>query len=341
VTTATEIRPWAMPDAKALLRYDADRADWLKARLAGVGGSEIGVLLGLSSWSTRHKLWQIKVGLETDDAANALMERGTDIEPVILRKFSAQTGLAIRRQGLVQSRRNPHMLFSVDALVEDGATVESKLVSQYARHKWVDEKTGEKRPPRDYEWQVRQGLATMGKAKGYLAALDADSWELEVYEIEARESDFELLDDTINEFWPYVENATPPPIDYASATPEEMLARFRDIIEPEAIAEAEIPQQALADVARLAEIRALASQARACEKEERDLKTRLTMQIGEKEFLGVPDGQGGLKPIAHWKQVNQTTFRQKDLQAEQPELAAKYTVKSKTRRLEIVKDSAA
>jgi putative phage-type endonuclease len=341
MTTATEIRRWAMPDARALLRYDADRADWLKARLAGVGGSEIGVLLGLSSWSTRHKLWQIKVGLETDDAANALMERGTDIEPVILRKFSAQTGLAIRRQGLVQSRRNPHMLFSVDALVEDGATVESKLVSQYARHKWVDEKTGEKRPPLNYEWQVRQGLATMGKAKGYLAALDADSWELEVYEIEARDSDFEVVNDTINEFWPYVETGTPPPIDYASATPEEMLARFRDIIEPEAIAEAEIPQQALADRDRLAEIRGAASYARSLEKEERDLKTRLTMQIGDREFLGVPDGQGGLKPILHWKQVNQTTFRQKDLQTDEPELAAKYTVKGKTRRLEIVKDGVA
>jgi putative phage-type endonuclease len=337
VTTATEIRPWAMPDAKALLRYDADREAWLQARLAGVGGSEIGVLLGLSKWTTRHQLWQIKVGLETDDTASALMERGTDIEPVILRKFSEQTGLAIRRQGLVQSRRNPHMLFSVDALVEDGCTVETKLVSQYARHNWVDEQTGEKRPPLNYEWQVRQGLATMGKARGYLAALDADSWKLEIYEIEARDTDFAVVDDTINEFWPYVETGTPPPIDYASATPEEMLARFREIVDPKAIAEAEIPQQALADVARLAEIRGLASQARACEKEEREIKTRLTMQIGEKEFLGVPDGQGGLKPIAHWKQVGQTTFRQKDLEAEQPELFAKYQVKGKTRRLEIVR----
>jgi hypothetical protein len=120
-----------------------------------------------------------------------------------------------------------------------------------------------------------------------------------------------------------------------------MLARFREIIEPAAIAEAEIPQQALADRDRLAEIRAMGAAYRACEKEEREIKTRLTMQIGDREFLGVPDGKGGQKPILHWKQVNQTTFRQKDLQADEPELSAKYTVKGKTRRLEIVKDGAA
>jgi predicted phage-related endonuclease len=142
-------------------------------------------------------------------------------------------------------------------------------------------------------------------------------------------------------FWPYVTGKTPPPIDYASATPEEMLARFREVIHPSEIAGAEIPQQALADVARLAEIRGLAAQVRACGREERDIRTRLTLQIGEKEFLGVPDGQGGLKPIAHWKLVNQSKFRERDFKTAHPALAEEFTDKGKTRRLELIKDGAA
>jgi len=341
VTTATRFQPWACPDSRIVLRYDAPREQWLRERLSGIGGSEIGVLLGLTppEWSTRHGLWLVKTGLETDDRESALMERGSDIEPIILRKFTEKTGLATRRVGLQRSRRNPRMLISSDALAEDGATVEAKLVSRWGRDKWVDD-AGERQVPPMYAWQVRHGLAVTGKRKGYVAALDADSWQLEIYEIEAADGDFDLISGTVDEFWRHVTDGTPPPIDYASASPEEMLSRFREIVHPDEIAEAEIPRQAIADRDRLAEIRALGSAYRRCEKEEREIKTRITMQIGDREYLGVPDGNGGKKPIFHWKQVNQTQFREKDLKADHPALAEEYTDRGKTRRLEIVKDGA-
>ena len=344
MTTATtaKVQPWAMPDAKTVLRYDAPREEWLKARMTGVGGSEIGILLGMATWKSRYELWQIKTGQVIDAAASAYMERGADIEPIVLRKFSKYTGLATRRQGLVQSRRNPRMLFSVDALAEDGATVEGKVVSQWARDKWVNQKTGEKRPPSDYEWQVRHGLAVMGKTRGYIAALDADSWELEVYEVEAGSQDYDICNDTVNEFWHYVSSGEAPPIDYATATPEEMLSRFpAEVIDPGTIAEAPMPEQALADLARLKEIRGLASAYRRCEKEEAAIKTRVELLIGEKEFLGVPDGKGGLRPVAHWKSVAQKQFHQRVLEASEPDVFERYVTRGRTRRLEILLEDAA
>lgn len=342
MTTAVKVQPWAMPDARAILPYDAPKATWLEARKAGIGGSEIGVLLGVSRWrQSPHGLWLIKSGRSSDERSTAYMERGSDIEPIILRKFSKDTGIAIRRQGMVASRRNPHMLFNADALAADGSIVEAKLVSQYARPDWIDEVTGERRPPLDYEWQVRHGCAVMGRAQGYVAALDADSWELDIYVIEAGAGDFQVCDEATRDFWRHVEADEPPPIDYATASAEEMLARFREMVDPGAIAEAALPEAALADLARLKEIRAMGSAYRRREKEEKEIKTRITMQIGDKEFLGVPDGRGGLRPVAHWKSVAETKFRQKDLEAEQPEIFERYVNRGRTRRLELVAGEAA
>jgi putative phage-type endonuclease len=339
VGTATETKQWACPDSRTILRADATREQWLAERLKGVGGSEIAVLFGLTKRQTRHGLWLIKTGQVRDDKTNAFMERGADVEPIVVRKFAAKTGLAVRKAGLQRSRHNPRLQYSPDALVEDGALFEAKLVSQYARERWLNE-YGDKVVPADYEWQVRHGLAVTGRRFGYLAALDADSWELDIFEIEAQDGDYELLDGTVGEFWRHVTDGTAPPIDYASATPEEMLYRFPNVIAPDSMAEALIPEQAIADRDRLAEIRALHAKSRAVEKEEAEIKTRLTMQIGDKEFLAVPNSNGQLKPILRWKQVNSTKFREREFKAAHPALAEEFTDKGTSRRLEIVKDGA-
>lgn len=47
--------------AGVILPHGADRAEWLAARRAGIGGSDIGAILGASPWSTPLQVWQSKV----------------------------------------------------------------------------------------------------------------------------------------------------------------------------------------------------------------------------------------------------------------------------------------
>lgn len=61
--------------------------EWHDARAEGVGGSEVGAILGLSPWESRFSLWHRKRGLIGPVEETPEMEWGTRLEPVILDKF--------------------------------------------------------------------------------------------------------------------------------------------------------------------------------------------------------------------------------------------------------------
>jgi putative phage-type endonuclease len=323
--TATAARPsWGCPGSATVAPYSTSEADWKAHRMQGVGGSEIGVLLGHTprAWQTKHGLWLIKTGLVADDRTSGLMKRGAEIEPIILNAFTEKTGLAVRRLGLQQSKRNPRMLLSPDAIAEDGAVVEAKLVSRYGRGKWDDG------VPLMYEWQVRHALAVTGKSKGYLIAKDADTWEDDVYEFEARVGDFEQLSAVVDEFWSHVESLTPPPIDYATVDGDELAARF-PIVDPDSTAEAAIPELVLSDVERL---RVVKDTLRSLTDEKDEIETRLKGQIGDREYLTVND-----RPVARWKQIKgRSAFDRKRFKNDHPGLEKIYTVEGlPSRRFEL------
>lgn len=61
--------------------------EWHDARAEGVGGSEVGAILGLSPWESRFSLWHRKRGLIGPVEETPEMEWGTRLEPVILAKY--------------------------------------------------------------------------------------------------------------------------------------------------------------------------------------------------------------------------------------------------------------
>lgn len=61
--------------------------EWHAARALGLGGSEIGAVLGLSPWESRFSLWHRKAGMIAAVETTPEMEWGTRLEPVILAKY--------------------------------------------------------------------------------------------------------------------------------------------------------------------------------------------------------------------------------------------------------------
>jgi putative phage-type endonuclease len=68
--------------------FEPGSEEWRLARLLGVGGSEVAMLVGLSPYGSEFSLYHAKTGLYVEELVNDEMEAGTRLEPVIAEKFA-------------------------------------------------------------------------------------------------------------------------------------------------------------------------------------------------------------------------------------------------------------
>lgn len=57
--------------------------EWLQARKGGIGGSDVGALLGVNPWRSALDVWRDKVGMDEGFAGNQRTEWGHRLEPVV------------------------------------------------------------------------------------------------------------------------------------------------------------------------------------------------------------------------------------------------------------------
>lgn len=158
-----------------VLGWDAPRHEWLAARRAGIGASDVAALLGLiPQWCTPWQLWAIKAGfLPDDDGGNDATELGQLLEPWLLEQAPRLLGTGVQR--------TPHMLYrhpvhawqqvSPDAFADDGSLVEAKtakLASYGDPEGWEDGGI-----PTAYEFQGRWQLYVMNRPRVHFVALVA------------------------------------------------------------------------------------------------------------------------------------------------------------------------
>jgi len=71
-----------------------NRAEWLKHRKKGLGGSDVAVLLGLSNFRSRLELWLDKTGRVNDsDESSVIAQRGQIMEKHIAKRFAEQLNI--------------------------------------------------------------------------------------------------------------------------------------------------------------------------------------------------------------------------------------------------------
>ena len=105
---------------KVLYRTDQlTREEWLNARREGIGGSDAGVILGLSRFASPYSLWVEKSGLATDTfEGNEATQWGNDLEPVIAARYAKTYNKAVVAVPvMLQSIANPFMLANVDFFI--------------------------------------------------------------------------------------------------------------------------------------------------------------------------------------------------------------------------------
>ena len=93
------------------------REEFLLARRAGLGGSDIGAILGLSPYRTPVDVWAEKTGRATAQDETLQMRFGTYAEEFVAREYTSRTGHSVQRFTSMLRHPSAPVLGNVDRLV--------------------------------------------------------------------------------------------------------------------------------------------------------------------------------------------------------------------------------
>lgn len=208
----------AKTEAKYISNYAAGSPEWLAVREAGVGGSEVASVMGLSKWQSAYTLWAKKTGRETESITySEPMEWGNRLEPVIIDKFADDHPefKVLRGIGTWHHPERPWQIGNPDAIFEreDGSMGIVEVKTAQYEEDWVDG------VPRYYETQVQWYLQVFGFDTAYVAALFHGNKYRE-FEVPANEFVQTMNLDAVESFRKYVLEDKAPDFDGATSTLE-------------------------------------------------------------------------------------------------------------------------
>lgn len=202
--TAKEIRFTGTPE-------EISKA-WHEQRDKGVGGSDVGVIMGVNRWKSIEQLWREKTGRSKpeDISHKPCVILGNALEPALRAEY------AYRHQGvkveeplyMLQDAEKPWRQASLDGIITcaDGMreVLEIKTVGGFSAHSW--DMGG---VPESYACQVLHYMAVTGYRRAQLIAMIGNSRIIE-RTVERDELLIEMIEDAVGEFWNHVQTDTPP-----------------------------------------------------------------------------------------------------------------------------------
>jgi hypothetical protein len=133
--------------------------EWNAMRAGKWGSSKANVIMGGLTTDGLANLikdvaWGRVFGPPDDGYRNAIMERGSLMEPESRDWYAFERRVVIREAGLVEHATAPHVTWSPDGLIEPGGAIEAKSPLHKA---WMEcKRTG--LIPSEYRWQCRWAM---------------------------------------------------------------------------------------------------------------------------------------------------------------------------------------
>lgn len=201
------------------------REEWLAERKKSLGGSDMGAVLGMNSYTSPMAVWMDKTGRLPEKEQTEWMRLGTDLEDYVAQRFCEASGLKVVKDNTTwRNSKYPHLHMNPDRrVVGQKAGFEAKIVSQLNEKKY---RGGEF--PDSYYAQVVTYLCVSEFDRWYLGALILGEG-IRIYQmtripndtkpdwcvasVYVDDEELKALGDTAENFWGYVEKDTPPPVD--------------------------------------------------------------------------------------------------------------------------------
>jgi len=185
--------PEEFNDAQLVGLFEPDSEEWHEARKSGIGGSDIGTVLGLNPWDSAFALWARRTGQISEKQLNSWAVRfGKAFEEPILQMWTQhmETGEWMILE--VKTSRNP----------------------------WKD-------VPPMYVAQVQHYMDVMGISKAVMVGVVGWSWEERV--IDADPFYQEAMRAQASRFWDHLVKIAPPAWDGSKSTYEAVRELHTDI----------------------------------------------------------------------------------------------------------------
>lgn len=212
-----------LPTARLLGHFEDGSPEWHMIRSQGIGGSEIGTILGLNPWESAYTLFHKKLGLIEDNIDNNWAIRfGKAFEAPILGLFGEEhTYLNLYKVGTFVNDTKPWMHANPDSIAEHKETKELKIVEvKTARTSWAE-------LPPHYEAQVMWYMHVTGIRKAVVVGVNGMTYQ--EYEVEYDEFIGKLYEERAEAFWNAITEQVAPDWDGSKSTFETVRQLHPDI----------------------------------------------------------------------------------------------------------------
>lgn len=300
-----------------------DKLEWLKERQCGIGGSDVGAILGVNKYKTAFEVYLEKTepiigGREQSESAYF----GDIFEDVVAKEFEKRTGKKVRRDRKHYKHKEYHfMVANIDRrVVGENAILECKTANQFLANDWEGEEI-----PASYLLQVQHYLFVTEAELGYIAVLIGGQkfiWK----QVQRDEELIEMIIEAENEFWKMVEDKTPPPLDGSSAAEKYLLEKYSN-------AEVgKIEELGLEYKDKIKNLFELKYQKDLLDTQIKEIENQIKFELKDAEIGFVPGYS------VSWKNVSSNRVDSKKLRVEYPDIYKEVLKESKSRRFSIKED---
>ncbi|MFI2132877.1 YqaJ viral recombinase family protein [Lysinibacillus fusiformis] len=300
---------------------DMSRDEWLDARRAGIGGSDVGAIMGFNQYKSAYQVFLEKTGQYHEEIDNEAVYFGNALEDFVAQEFAKRTGKRVRRLNkMLVHPEHDFMLANLDrVVVGERAVLECKTASEYVKEAWEGEEI-----PASYLCQVHHYLAVTGFEKAYIAVLVGGNkfiWK----EIERDEEFIEILIDREKDFWEnHVLKDIAPPIDGSDAT-NDLIKKMYPQDDGTAI------MLTKDDDVLLDAIDSISSEIKALEQQKKEYENQLKLKLEN-----ATEGHSQRHKVT-FKTVVSNRVDSKRLKVDAPDIYDKFIKPSSSRRLTIKK----
>lgn len=300
-----------------------DKLQWLKERQCGIGGSDVGAILGVNKYKTPFEVYLEKtepiteVGEQSESAY-----WGDQFEEVVAKEFEKRTGKKVRRDRKhYKHKEYSFMVANIDRkVVGENAILECKTANQYLANEWQDDEV-----PASYLLQVQHYLFVTGAEVGYIAVLIGGQkfvWK----EVQRDEELIEVIIEAEKEFWKMVQDKTPPALDGSSAAEKYLKERYKEAEEDKSI---ELGFEYKDKIKAYLDMKV---QLKNFETQVKELENQIKFEIGNAEYAHAPGYS------LSWKNISSNRIDTKKLKSDYPEVYEKVVKENLSRKFNIKED---
>ena len=307
------------------------KADWLALRKSGIGGSDIGAIMGLSRFRTAYDVYLEKTGQKAPDPDNNAIHWGNVLEDVVAKEYQGRTGRKVQR--INQMMRHPDYDFvigNIDRAVvnpdimgnvrwKDGRLttdriLECKTANGFTAKLWGD--AGTDYVPDAYLTQVQWYMLLTGCQYADLAVLIGGQ-DYRIYNINRDDDLITYMLEYARTFWNNTVKGIPP----TPTTAAEAGHKFANAAAGKAV---ELDTSFSSEFQRLKQIK---EETKALADEEDSIKARIMSAMADAETATL-DGI----TVCTWKGSTTNRFDSKAFKEAQPDLYKQYTKATTGRR---------